>query len=89
MQLLAGTDVGTGVKGHVGVCGWDSPVQSHGMGGVRGRAEGHTGTHTHTQRNVHANVAPTLQRPTPLKVPDTFLHWRSPSHRRKQPDANL
>ena len=28
--------------------GWDSVVQPHSMGGVRGGEEGHTHTHTHT-----------------------------------------
>ena len=37
------------MKGHVGVGAGDSAVQSHSMGGVRGRAEGRTHTHTHTQ----------------------------------------
>ena len=39
----------------MGVWG-DWVVQSHSMGGVRGRAEGHTGM----QRNEHANVAPAI-----------------------------
>ena len=54
-----GTDAGKGVRGHVGVgCGilLFSPTLWAGQGG----AEGHTQEHTHTQRNVHANVAPTL-----------------------------
>ena len=40
-----------------------------GQGRSGGGGEGHTHTHTHTHRNmhgnVHANVAPTLYRPTP------------------------
>ena len=46
--MLAGTDAGTGVRGHVVVWGEDSAVQPHNMGGVRGEEEGHTHTHTHT-----------------------------------------
>ena len=57
MQWLAGTDAGTGVRGHVRVWG-HSAVQPHSMGGVMGGDEGHT--HRNTHRNVHANVAPTL-----------------------------
>ena len=44
--MLAGTDAGTGVRGHVRVCGGDSAVQPHSMGGVRGGEEGHTQEHT-------------------------------------------
>ena len=58
MQLLAGTDAGTGVRGHVGVRGailLFSPTIWAGLGGGE---EGHT--HRNTHRNVHANVAPTL-----------------------------
>ena len=43
--MLAGTDTGTGVRGHVGVWG-DSAAQPHSMGGVRGGEEGHTQEHT-------------------------------------------
>ena len=58
MQLLAGTDVGTGVRGHVRVWGGggDSAVQSHSMGGVRGGEEGHTHTHTHTGIHTHTHT---------------------------------
>ena len=71
-QVLAGTDAGTGMRGHVGVWGGgDSAVQPHSTGGVQGGRGGthththrntHTHTHTHrnTHRNIHANVAPTL-----------------------------
>ena len=49
MQLLAGTDAGTGVRGHVRVWGGNSTVQPHSMGGVMGGRRGtHTGTHTGT-----------------------------------------
>ena len=58
--MLAGTDAGTGARGHVGVPGGDSAVQPHSMGRVRGGEEGNTQEHTHTHRNVHANVAPSL-----------------------------
>ena len=62
MQLLAGTDAGTGVRGHVWMCGGGGfycsvPQYGRGEGESRGR---HTQEHTHTHRNVHANVAPTL-----------------------------
>ena len=65
MQLLAGTDAGTGVRGHVGVRGailLFSPTMWAGFGGGKGGTHTHTHTqeHTHTHRNVHANVAPTL-----------------------------
>ena len=56
MQLLAGTDAGTGVRGHVGLWGefcCSAPQDRRGQGGRRG-------THRNTHRNVHANVAPTL-----------------------------
>ena len=49
-QLLAGTDAGTGVRGHVGGAGGIllfSPT-------VGERRDTHT--HTHTQRNKHRNV---------------------------------
>ena len=46
MQLLAGTDAGTGARGRVEVWGGDSAVQLHSMGGVGG---GGTHTHTHTK----------------------------------------
>ena len=76
MQLLVGTDAGTGVRGHVQVWGGIllfSPTVWAGWG-HGGGDEGHTHTHTHTHRNahthththrnthrnVHANVAPTL-----------------------------
>ena len=57
MQLLAGTDAGTGVRGHVGVRGailLFSPTVWAGEGGER------RDRHRNTHRNVHANVAPTL-----------------------------
>ena len=54
--MLAGHGCGDGVKGRVGLWGGDSAVQPHSMGGVR--RDTHTGTHT--QRNVHTNVSPTL-----------------------------
>ena len=68
MQLLAGMDAGTGVRGHVGVRGQfccSAPQCGRGKGGRGGtHTQEHThtqrNTHTHTQRNVHANVAPTL-----------------------------
>ena len=44
--MLAGTDAGTGVRGHVRVWGGDSAVQAHSMVGVRGGEEGHTQEHT-------------------------------------------
>ena len=48
MQLLAGTDAGTGVRGHIRVWG-KSAVQPHSLGGVMGGRRGtHTGTHTGT-----------------------------------------
>ena len=50
--MLAGTDAGTGVRGHVWVWGGDSAVQSHSVGGVRGGEEGHTQEHTHTQERT-------------------------------------
>ena len=43
--------------------GGDSGVQPHSMDRVRGERRD-TEEHTHTHRNVHANVAPTLWRPT-------------------------
>ena len=46
--MLAGTDAGTGVRGHEGSCRGDSAVEHHSMGRVRGGEEGHTHTHTHT-----------------------------------------
>ena len=61
MQSLAGTDAGTGVRGHVGVWGelcCSVPQNGRGHGGEWRDTHTHTGTHTH--RNVHANVAPTL-----------------------------
>ena len=72
MQLLAGTDAGTGVMGHVLVWGefcCSAPQYGRGHGGGdEGHTQEHTHTHTHTQehthththRNVHANVARTL-----------------------------
>ena len=44
MQLLAGTDARTGVRGQG--AGGDSAVQPHSMGGVRGGEEGDTQEHT-------------------------------------------
>ena len=66
VQLLAGTDAGTGVRGDVGVWGgggfWCSaPQYGRGLGGDR------RDTHRNTHRNVHANVAPTLGK--------TYLRW--------------
>ena len=61
MQLLAGTDAGTGVRGHVRVWGGIllfSPTVWAGSGGER------RDTHTHTHTDVHAKIAPTLWRPT-------------------------
>ena len=46
MQLLAGTDAGTGGEGSCGGVGGDSAVQSHSMGRVRRGEEGHTQEHT-------------------------------------------
>ena len=58
MQLLAGTDAGTGVRGHVRLWGGDfccsTPQYARGHGGET------RDTHRNTHRNVHANVAPTL-----------------------------
>ena len=59
--MLAGMDAGTGVRGHEGVRGGGaflpfSPTVWAGSGGERRD----THRNTHTQRNVHANVAPTL-----------------------------
>ena len=49
MQLLAGTDAGTGVGGSCGGVRGDSAVQPHSMGGVVGERGGtHTGTLTGT-----------------------------------------
>ena len=71
MQLLAGTDAGTWVRGRVWVWGGGAGILLFSttvwVGSWEGD-EGHThthrnthrNTHTHTQRNVHANVAPTL-----------------------------
>ena len=56
MELLAGTDAGTGVRGHVRVWGefcCSAPQYGRGHGGRRG-------THRNTHRNVHAYVIPTL-----------------------------
>ena len=55
MQLLAGTDAGTGVRGRVGVWGGDSAAGSGGGETRDTHTHTHTGTHT-----VHADVAPTL-----------------------------
>ena len=55
--MLAGTDAGTGVGGHVGVWGGESAVQPHSMGGAGGGEEGHTQEHAQER---YANVAPTL-----------------------------
>ena len=44
-QLLVGTDAGTGVRGHVRVWGGDSAVQSHTVGGFRGRVNKRPRTH--------------------------------------------
>ena len=61
MQLLAGTDAGTGGGVRVRVRGGDSALWPHRTGVVRGQGAGtHTHTHRNTHRNVHANVAPTL-----------------------------
>ena len=57
--MLAGTDAGTGVRGHVRVWGefcCSAPQYGQGHGGETR----HTHRNTHTHRNVHANVAPTL-----------------------------
>ena len=53
MQLFAGTDAGTGVRGHVRVWGENSAVQPHSMGGVMG---GRRGTHTHTHTGTHTGT---------------------------------
>ena len=61
MQLLVGTDAGTGVRGRVGVWGefcCSTPQYGRGHGGET--RDTHTHTHRNTHRNVHANVAPTL-----------------------------
>ena len=56
-QVLAGTDVGPGVRGHVGVLGggFCCSVAQYGWG--QGESRGththtHTGTHTHTQERT-------------------------------------
>ena len=58
MQLLAGMDAGTGVRGHVRVWGefcCSAPQYGRGHGGET------WDTHTHTQERTRcANVAPTL-----------------------------
>ena len=54
--IACGCGCGNGGEGSCGGAGNDSAVQPHSMGGVRAGDEGHT----HTQRNAHANVAPTL-----------------------------
>ena len=54
MQLLAVTDAGTGVRGHVGV--WGPTVWGAGSGGERRDTQ----EHAHTERNLHTNVALTL-----------------------------
>ena len=51
-QWLAGTDAGTGLRGHVGVWRGDSAAQSHSMGGVRGGEEADTQEHTPTQERT-------------------------------------
>ena len=55
-QLLAGTDAGTGVRGHVGVWGDNLLFSPHSTGGFRGRAETHTHTHTHTHTGTHTHT---------------------------------
>ena len=45
MQLLAGTDAGTGVGGSCGCVGEDSAVHPHSMGGIGSEEEGHTQEH--------------------------------------------
>ena len=55
MQVLAGTDAGTGVRGHVGVWGGIllfTPTVLAGSGGERRDTHTHTGAHTvaHTGR---------------------------------------
>ena len=61
-QLLAGTDAGTGVRGHVGVWGgillfsltvW---AGSGGRGGMRTHTHTHTHTQTHTHTHTHIHV---------------------------------
>ena len=57
MQLLAGADAGTGVRGRVRVWGdfcCSAPQSGWGHGGET------RDTHRNTHGNVHANVAPTL-----------------------------
>ena len=60
MQLLAGTDVGTRVRGHVRVWGGNSAVQPHSMGGViggrRGTDDAQRDTHTHTEEHTHTGA---------------------------------
>ena len=46
MQLLAGTDAGTGVRGHVGVWGGILLFSPTVWVGFRGGEEGHTQEHT-------------------------------------------
>ena len=58
MQLLAGTDAGTGGGVRVRVQGGILLFGCTGRGWSGGRGQGHT--HRNTHRNVHANVAPTL-----------------------------
>ena len=57
--MLAGTDAGTGVRGPVGCGGgFYCSVPQHGRGqGESGGTHTHTQEDTHTQRNIHANVA--------------------------------
>ena len=56
--MLAGTDAGTGLRGHVGV--WGGIVLfSHTVlwvGSAGGREEGHTHTHTHTHTVTHTHT---------------------------------
>ena len=57
MQLLAGTDAGTGGGVRVQVRGGFCSLAAQDGGGL---GAGGRDTHRNTHRNVHANVAPTL-----------------------------
>ena len=59
MQLLVGTDAGTGGGVRVRVRGGFCSLAAQDGGGL-GAGGRDTHTQEHTQRNVHANVAPTL-----------------------------
>ena len=74
MQLLAGTDAGTGVRGHVGVWGailLFSPTMWAGQGGGE---EGHTQEHTHTHTGTYTRMLHLPFSNLPLqRCPNFFL----------------